>query len=108
MVKNLPASAGDMGSIPGSGRSPGEGNGNPLQYSCLRNFMDRESWWLTDHSIAESDTTECLSTAIETEVKDTALKECELVSAAHLFSVSHYPKHFHTFSLIFFHNDPNN
>ena len=41
MVKNPPANAGDTGSIPGSGRSPGEGNGNPLQYSCLENSMDR-------------------------------------------------------------------
>ena len=45
MVKNLPASAGDAGLIPGSGRSPGEGNGNPLQYSCLGNAMDRGAWW---------------------------------------------------------------
>ena len=44
MVKNLPANAGDPGLIPGSGRSPGEGNGNPLQYSCLGNPMDREAW----------------------------------------------------------------
>ena len=43
MVKNPPANAGDMGSIPGSGRSPGEGNGNPLQYSCLENPVDREA-----------------------------------------------------------------
>ena len=43
-VKNLPASAGDVGSIPGSGRSPGEGNGNPLQYPCLRNPLDRGAW----------------------------------------------------------------
>ena len=43
VVKNPPANAGDMGSISGSGRSPGEGNGNPLQYSCLRNPMDREA-----------------------------------------------------------------
>ena len=42
MVKNLPANAGDEGSIPGSGGSPGEGNGNPLQYSCLENPMDKE------------------------------------------------------------------
>ena len=42
MVKNMPASAGDTSSIPRSGRSPGEGNGNPLQYSCLENSMDRE------------------------------------------------------------------
>ena len=44
MVKNLVANAGDVGSIPGLGIFPGEGNGNPLQYSCLRNFMDREAW----------------------------------------------------------------
>ena len=44
MVKNLPASAGDTGSIPGSGRSSGERNGNPLLYSCLGNFMDRGAW----------------------------------------------------------------
>ena len=43
MVKNPPANAGDRGSIPGSGRSPGEGNGNPLQYSCLGNLIDRRS-----------------------------------------------------------------
>ena len=43
-VKNPPANAGDMGSIPGSGRSPGGGNGNPLQYSCLENSMDRKAW----------------------------------------------------------------
>ena len=47
MVKNLPANAGDKGLIPGSGRSPGEGNGNPLQYSCLGNPMNREAWWAT-------------------------------------------------------------
>ena len=44
VVKNLPANAGDGGSIPGSGRSPGEGNGNPLQYSCLGNSMDGVAW----------------------------------------------------------------
>ena len=44
MVENLPADAEDMSSIPGSGRSPGEGNGNPLQYSCLENPMDRGAW----------------------------------------------------------------
>ena len=60
-VKNPPANAGDTrdtGSIPGSGRSPGEGNGNPLQYSCLGNPMDREAWWATVHRVTkESDMT---------------------------------------------------
>ena len=48
--------AGDPGSIPGSGRSPGEGNGNPLQYSCLENPMDGEAWWATVHRVAEGRT----------------------------------------------------
>ena len=56
MVKNLPANAGDEGSIPGSGRSPGGGNGNPLQYSCLENPMDRGAWWATVHGVAKSRT----------------------------------------------------
>ena len=46
--------AGDPGSIPGSGRSPGEGNGNPLQYSCLENPMDGGDWWATVHGVAKS------------------------------------------------------
>ena len=49
VVMNLPANAGDIGLVPGSGRSPGEGNGNPLQYSCLENPMDRGAWWATVH-----------------------------------------------------------
>ena len=46
----------DLGSIPGSGISPGEGNGNPLQYSCLENPMDGGVWWATDHGVAKSQT----------------------------------------------------
>ena len=54
MVKNLPVNAEDEGSIPGSGISPGEGNGNPLQYSCLENPMDRGAWQATVHGLAQS------------------------------------------------------
>ena len=57
-VKNLPGHAKDTGLIPESGRSPGEGNGNPLQYSCLDNLMDRGDWWATVHGVAKSDTIE--------------------------------------------------
>ena len=54
IVKTPPANAGDAGSVPGLGRSPGEGNGNPLQYSCLENPMDREAWWATVHGVTKS------------------------------------------------------
>ena len=53
VVKNLPANAGDTGLIPGSGKSPGEGNGNPLQYSRLGNLMNRGAWWATVHGVTE-------------------------------------------------------
>ena len=61
MVKNPPASVGDMRSIPGWGRSPGGGNGNPIQYSCLEDPINRGACWATVHGVAESDTTERLS-----------------------------------------------
>ena len=53
VVKNLLANAGDVGSIPGSGRSPGEGNGHTLQYSCLGNPMDRGAWQAAVHRVAK-------------------------------------------------------
>ena len=59
VVKNLPANVGDtrdLASIPGLGRSPGEGNDNPLQYSCLENPMDRGAWQATVHMVAKSQT----------------------------------------------------
>ena len=57
LVKNLPSNVGDVGDvglIPGLGRFPGVGNGNPLQYSCLENSMDRETWWATLHGVTKS------------------------------------------------------
>ena len=54
VVKNHPANTGDAGSVPGSGRSPGGGHGNPLQYSCLENPTDRGAWQTTVHRVAKS------------------------------------------------------
>ena len=72
-VKNLPAMQETwLGSTSGSGKSPGEGNGNPLQYSCLENSMDRGAWWVTVHKVTKSRTlkrlTLSLSLAIESKV----------------------------------------
>ena len=54
VIKNLPDNTGDLSLFPGSGRSLGEGNGNPLQYSCLVNPMDREDWQITVHGVTKS------------------------------------------------------
>ena len=56
MVKNPPANAGNTGLIPGWKSSPGIGNGNPLQYSCLENLMDKEAWHATVHGVTKSQT----------------------------------------------------
>ena len=59
VVKNLPANAGDVGSVPDLGRSSRERNGNPLQDSCLENSMDRGAWWAIIHGVAKSQTQLC-------------------------------------------------
>ena len=56
VIKNQPANAGDVGSIPGLGKCPGEGNGNPFQYSCLKNSMDRGAWQTIVNGVTKSQT----------------------------------------------------
>ena len=76
--------SGEVGSIPGSGRSPGEGKGNPLQYSCLENPMDRGAWWATVHGVAKSRTRLSDFTSLQcffhwTVSNKSFLQECELI-----------------------------
>jgi len=74
VVKNSPGNAGDAGSIPVLGRSPGEGNGNPLQYFCLENSLNRRTWMASVHGVTKSDTTEQAHTPQWTEGKSNPLK----------------------------------
>ena len=67
MGKNPPANAEGVGSVPGWGRSPGEGNGSPLQYCCLENPMDRGAWWATVHGVTKSQTQLSAHTCIGTD-----------------------------------------
>ena len=93
MVKNLPANAGDTGdrgSVPGSGRSPGVGNGNSLQYSCLKNPMDRGALWLQSMGSQESGTTEHAHLMVTTEMKD-GQKPSSVTAQEHLHTPSMCP-----------------
>ena len=74
LVKNPPATEGDTGLIPGWGRSPGEGNGNPLQYSCLRNPMDRGAWRALVHGATKSQTWQRLT--LKKLIASNSLKFC--------------------------------
>ena len=68
VVKNLPANAGDAGSVPGLGRSTGEWNGNPFMSSCLRNPMDRGAWWAAVHGVTKSRKQQSLTVAMKAEM----------------------------------------
>ena len=98
MVKNPPVmqetgcDAGDLGLIPGLGRSPGEGNGNPLQYSCLENPMDRGAWWATVHRVARTGSLSLLQGIFRTQ-DSPALQEDSL--PAELLTISPHTFHWH-------------
>ena len=76
MVKTLPADAGDIRDvdgfnlIPGLGRAPGGGHGNPLQYSCLHNLMDREAWWVADLNMTEATEHACMHAVVNVNLTD--------------------------------------
>ena len=85
VVKNLPAKAGDtrdLGLIPGWGRSPGGGNGNPLQHSCLESPMDRGAWWATVHRVAQS---------------QTGLKRLSMDTRTHSLKITEVGEHFSSY-----------
>ena len=100
MVKNLPANAEDVrdvDSIPGSGRSPGRGHSNALQYSCLENLMDRGAWWATVHRVAKS------RTRLSMHAGTNAVISLSLFPAPSLFlSPSFTPSLLHSLSPLFF------
>ena len=84
MVKNLPANAREIGSISGLGRSPGEGNGNPFQYSCLQNPMDRGACWAIVHGVAK----ELDVTRTTMRPEKNSSKKCEGQNSSHLHTFS--------------------
>ena len=84
VVKNPPANVGDVGSIPGQGRSPGEGKGNRLQYSCLGNPMDRGAWQATVHGVAKA------SDTIETKQQKYMIEDASKSGKNHSFVFQNY------------------
>ena len=99
MVKNPPANAGDAVSIPGLGRFPGGGHGNPLQYSCLENLMDRGAWWATDHGVTESDTTEHAQLLLLATLLVNAYETCNIQLLLSPTVCRPHTKHFFNFYL---------
>ena len=94
-LKNPPAKAGDMGSIPDSGRVSGGGNGNPLQYSCLGNPKDREAWWVTVHRVTEElDTTYRLNNNNHHSDGSSLHLICATSSVSTLWHLIHSTSHF--------------
>ena len=90
LVKNLPTKARDAGSIPGLGRSAGGGIGNPLQYACLENPMDRGAWWATVHGVTKNQTQ--LSMHVHTHTrKDIAFVPAKQMLCQILVSLYIYP-----------------
>ena len=101
MMKNLPANAGDPGLIPGSERSPGEGNGNPLQYSCLENPIDRGAWWATVRGVTELDKTKRLTNQLIICLRPvfpsvSSLKERKKVLSCLLMNLGSFPHGSHS------------
>ena len=93
VVKNLPANAGDAGSIPSLGRSPGGGSGNPLQYSCLGNAMDKGAWRAINHGVAKSQTRlSDWTTATTTIAKWTVFIWLEMIKPSHDWKLRHIRK----------------
>ena len=99
MVKNLPAMWEIWVSFLGTGRSPGEGNGNPFQYFCLENPMDRGSWWATVHGVTESDTTKQLTLSLRTSPKQ-AKFEWFYENRQDLLELTHTHTHTHTHDVL--------